>query len=174
LGGAARDVTALALSVAALVIGLIALRPWKGRAVHLAGCASVLAVTIILGFNLRAVRAVPQAHTSAVSRLATEIEQAGITHVLALGFVHQDRYAGRPEPLSSYYLLGIGNADVVDCGADLACLDQPAGESAALVVWGPGLSEVKGEELTSRAPALAPRVRTWVLLSPQRYEELRP
>ncbi len=173
-GASARDVTAIALSVAALVLALMALRPWKGRALHLAGFASVLAVTIVLGFNLRAVRAVPQSHTSAVSRLANEIEQAGITHVLAFGFVHQDRYAGRPEPLSSYYLLGIRNAQVVDCAADVACIDQSNDESAALVVWGPAMWEAKFQEVATRALARAPGLRTWIVQSPQRYEELRP
>jgi len=162
---------AVIVTLAAAIACLLPLRKTM-RMLELA--AITAALLIAFQFNYRSVRSVPQTHTSGVSRLAREVESSGIERVYMLGFSHQDRYGRRPEPFSSYYLLGIRNAQVTDCGTDLACIASFNDAQAALVVSGPALSEAQLQDAAARASALAPRLQTWVIQSPQRYEKLQP
>jgi 4-amino-4-deoxy-L-arabinose transferase-like glycosyltransferase len=173
-GGGARDALATVVAIVTLALALVALRPWKGRTAGLAAVASAMAVALMLSFNWRSLREVPQTYRSGASRLASEVEERNITRVFALGFAHRERYGGRMEPLSSYYLLGIHGAEVVDCGAESTCLDGFDGDPAALAVWGPGLSEPELQSAVARASALAPRLDTWVLRTALRLEKLSP
>ncbi len=157
-GAGSLGTCATVAALATLALAAVALRPWKGRAANLAAVVIVIAPVLVFGFQWRSLREVPQTHASGVSRLAAEMEKGGVEQVFALGFDHRARYGDRLEPLSSYYLLGVGNADVIDCGYDLACLDRFDGERAALVVWGPGMPDSHIQDAAARASTLAPRL----------------
>lgn len=160
---------AILATLAMVVVAAVSLLPRMRKLRWPALGAIVAAVALMLGSNLYAVMKVPRSHRSAVSRLAAEIEEEGIERVYAVGFVHQERYGGRAEPLSSYYLLGIRNAEVTDCRADPACIADGETVRAALVVWEPGLSEDGRQQVSARASAL--RLATWVLHSAWRFEK---
>jgi hypothetical protein len=157
---------AILATLATVVVAVVALLPGMRKFRWPAGVAVTAAVSLMLWSNLRAVMAVPRWHRSAISRLAAEIEEKGIERVYAVGFVHQERYGGRLEPLSSYYLLGIRNAEVTDCRDDPACVSDSETTRAALVV------RDAPESLFARAAALAPRVETWILTSDRQFEKL--
>lgn len=166
--GAFAVVAALATVAAATVC--LSLRRKRIPGLEVATIAAAL--LLMLHFNLRSVRAVPQTHASAASRLAAKIEADGFGRVYTVGFPHLERYGGRQAPLSAYYLLGIRNAEVIDCGDDLACMADVGDARAAVVVWGPGLSGAGLEEVSARVSALVPRLEAWVIQSPRRFEKL--
>jgi 4-amino-4-deoxy-L-arabinose transferase-like glycosyltransferase len=166
--GASAVLAALAVVAAAVASFLPPTRRRRGVAFG----AITAAVVVMFGFNLRSVLAVRQVHSSAVSRLAAEIEEHGIERLYMVGFFHETRYGGRVESLSSYYLLGVRGARVTDCGAEPGCLADLGAARAGLVAWEPGLSEAQRGRLSERAAALAPRLETWALISRLRFEKL--
>jgi hypothetical protein len=171
-GVSAEGTFSFVAALATVAVATVCLLPLRRRIPGLEIAAIAAALLLVFQFNLHSVRAVPQTHTSAVSRLAAEIEANGPERVYTVGFPHYERYGGRQAPLSAYYLLGIRNADVIDCGGDLACIVDSGDATAALVVWGPGLSEGGLERISARVSALTPRLEAWVIQSPRRFEKL--
>jgi hypothetical protein len=157
-----------------LLATLLALLPFAKPERKRESLAVLFALGVILGCNYKAVRMVPQAHTSAISGLAEEVEAGHFARVYAIGFRHVPWYGNRLEPVSSYYLLGIRGASVTDCEADLACLGNRGSTQAALVAWDPGLDDDIRRAITFRAAELAPALQTWVVQSPVRYYKFSP
>ena len=125
---------------------------------------AVLALAAMLfGLSLLALSHVPTAHQRAASKLARILEEEGVKHVYAAGFYHVPRYGGRQDPLTSFYLLGVKNARVTDCGANLACVSTDPDTPSAVVVNADTLEPERREKLLrflSRHPG---DLRGWLL-----------
>jgi 4-amino-4-deoxy-L-arabinose transferase-like glycosyltransferase len=162
------------VAVITVIAAVLALLPFAKPERTREGLVMLTALGVMLACNWKAVRTVPQSHTSSVSGLASEVEAGGFARVYAIGFRHVPWYGNRLEPVSSYYLLGIRGPVVTDCGADLACLSDRGSAGAALVAWDPGLDDDIRRAITMRAAELSPALQTWVVQSPVRYYKLSP
>jgi len=168
--GASWDGTAgPVLLVILVVLAVVPLRsartPWR----HTAALASVVAAVVILVWQARAVLPVPRRHESAIQRLAQRLEGNGIARLYALGFGREPRYGGRQEPLSSFYLLGIDDTQVISCVTESDCRPPAADGRSALVVSERAIDRAAIERVVSQWKAELPTAEI-VMLDPRAPE----